>query len=426
MNDRDDAASAFRHLLHQAVRGVTDLVERSHDQVAGHVVRAARAVGVGKQAEAFDAVRRLLTQASLVGVRSVNAAVEVAGDVAQDALRQPGQRGPVIGCAPLRSDAVQTAAGAVDAAVGALCGAIGDRAGVAGSALDLGFGLRWGDAGGLGDAMLPDDDDALRAMLAEQLQAPAREIGVYVHGLCATEWGFCFGAAANWGDPSTTFARLLHESDGLLPLYARYNSGRPIGQNGAALAAWLERLDAALDALGHPDRRYWLIGHSMGGLVARAALADGLAREAAFCERVVAVATLGTPHAGAPLERLVASLTQALSPIALPAASIPKTLLEMRSAGIRDLAAGEPAWTSPAATRWLLLAATLAESDAGAVLGDGMVTRASALAEAAALPEAMAARTTRATVAGVAHAAISNHPAVHARLAAFVREVREA
>ncbi|MCB9740298.1 MAG: hypothetical protein H6747_13640 [Deltaproteobacteria bacterium] len=430
MPQRDDAADALRRLLHQAVHGVTDLVEQAHDQVAGHVVRVARAAGVGEQAEALDAVRKLVTKASLVGVRGVNAAVRVAGDTASDVLRERGTPSPVLGLAPLRGDPLQSPTIAVDAALGGLNGAIGDRLALQGSPLDLGFGLRFGDAGGLGDVLLAplgggeEPDAALDAQLAarvENLEAPVT-LAIFVHGLCTTEWSFCLGAEENWGDKSMTFARRLHDELGLLPLFARYNTGRPIGQNGEAFAAWLDRLDAALARHGHAETRYVLIGHSMGGLVSRATLALGMERGSAWAERIDGVATLGTPHHGAPLEKVVAALTRVLTPIPWPATTIPAALLGIRSAGIRDLARGEPTWRSPAQTRWLLVASTVtSDTDAAtAVLGDGMVTVGSALAKDAEGLDAF--DVTRRKVAGVAHATMANDAQIYAPLVAWLRE----
>lgn len=430
MPQRDDATDALRRLLHQAVHGVTDLVEQAHDQVAGHVVRVARVAGVGEQAEALDAVRKLITKASLGGVRGVNAAVRVAGDAASDVLRDRGAPSPKLGPVPLRGDALQTPAGAVDAALGGLNGAIGDRLALQGSPLDLDFALRFGDAGGLGDVLLapadpgPEPNAALEAQVAArfaEIEAPAT-LAIYVHGLCTTEWSFCLGATENWGDASMTFARRAHHDLGLLPLFARYNTGRPISPNGTAFAAWLDRLDAALSRTGHPGTHYVLIGHSMGGLVSRAAIRRGVATDSAWIERVIGVATLGTPQLGAPLEKLFAGLTRILAPIPWPATTIPAALLDIRSAGIRDLARGEPIWNVPPHIRWLLLAATVSDEPEGttAILGDGMVTVGSALAhDAEGLAEL---DVTRRKVAGVGHATMQNDAKVYAPLVAWLRE----
>lgn len=70
-------------------------------------------------------------------------------------------------------------------------------------------------------------------------------------------------------------------------------------------------LEAGHDA---PDRRVLLLGHSLGGLVIRAACAD--ARVAAGGCRVAGVVTLGSPHQGSTLAGMlgVGSLARSLAP----------------------------------------------------------------------------------------------------------------
>lgn len=429
MTDRDARLHEARRLLHRAVRGVTDLIEQSHDEVAGHVVRVAKRVGVGDEAQAIDDLRRLITQVSLLGVRATNTAVERVGDVAGAALRRNGD--PTL--VPLRSDAITSLAGAADAAIGALNGAIGDRLAAEGSALDLGMALR------VGDALLGESPDVVAAQLeaaGARLDRPLAVV-VLVHGLCATEWSFCFGAGDHWDDPSMHFGRRLRAELGLTPVFARYNSGRSIARNGAELAAALRALERRAAASGRPLQRLCLVGHSMGGLVLREAMALGLAQGEAWAGLVDAIACLGSPHQGAPLERIVASLTGALATVPWPAASVPAKLLSMRSDGICDLAHGDgnddddddgppgakrwqqAIWPSRDGLRWLLLGASLPGSDDGlaaALVGDGMVS----VASATAARRPAAASRQRVVVQGVSHAEIPNHPRVYAALATFL------
>jgi pimeloyl-ACP methyl ester carboxylesterase len=85
-------------------------------------------------------------------------------------------------------------------------------------------------------------------------------------------------------------------------------------------------------------QRIALIGHSMGGLVARSAcfLADEAGDD--WVRRVTHIVSLGTPHLGAPLEQTVhyASAALDLVPETRPLAAF----LRRRSAGIRDLRQG--------------------------------------------------------------------------------------
>ena len=81
-------------------------------------------------------------------------------------------------------------------------------------------------------------------------------------------------------------------------------------------------------------RRIALIGHSMGGLVARSACHHG----GDWTRHVSHTVSLGTPHLGAPLEQAVHALSAALhvAPETRPFARF----LRRRSAGIRDLRRG--------------------------------------------------------------------------------------
>lgn len=482
MSTRPDPANDLRKLLHEAIRGVTDMVERSHDQVAGHVVQAAGALGVGTQAEVIDTLRRAITTASLLGVRGVNATVEVLGDAGFSTLRQVLGLGPAEGDAsrplpPLRSDALARPDGLADAALGVLNGAFGDGLAQRSHGLDLGMHLRLGVAGPASATLLPTDPAALQQALATVLAGEAASdakagVVVLLHGLAITEWGYCFGAAEHWGDPAVHFGALLERELGLLPVYVRYNSGRAIADNGAALAERLDALHQALVDIEHAPKRICIVGHSMGGLVVRDALARAIEAKAAWLPALDAVACLGSPHHGAPLERVAAGLTATLSRIPLPGAAIPAALLSLRSAGIRDLAHGDGArhiseaprdgeedlddgwqagdgedvdthdegleasteakerpwrqrrWPELAHTRWLLIAGTVTPAVAQApsaarashsVLGDGMVSIRSARADG--WPDIAVERH---TVPGVNHAQLPNHPDVYAFLRRFL------
>jgi pimeloyl-ACP methyl ester carboxylesterase len=142
--------------------------------------------------------------------------------------------------------------------------------------------------------------------------AGAERLVVFVHGLGETELA--------WGRRPYG-ARL----PGWTPMYVRYNTGRHISENGASLAALLDEVDAGEIAL---------VGHSMGGLVARAACHVG----GDWTRRVKVTVSLGTPHFGAPLEQAVHVASAALH--ALPESRPLARFLRRRSAGIRDLRHG--------------------------------------------------------------------------------------
>ncbi len=156
----------------------------------------------------------------------------------------------------------------------------------------------------------------------EHFVAATPRLVVFLHGLAETEFAWRYGGGPSYGDR-------LAERLGVTPVYIRFNSGLHISENGAALAALLDELVAAADV-----REIALVGHSMGGLVARSACHVG----GDWTQYLKHTISLGTPHLGAPLEQAVHALSAALhlAPETRPAAR----LLRRRSAGIRDLGHG--------------------------------------------------------------------------------------
>src|SRR3954463_12771904 len=98
--------------------------------------------------------------------------------------------------------------------------------------------------------------------------APGRLV-VFLHGLTETEGAWCFKAARHHGRSDVTYGTLLERDLGLTPVFLRYNTGLHVSDNGRRLA---ELLDGLVEAWPVPVQDLILIGHSMGGLVARSAL----------------------------------------------------------------------------------------------------------------------------------------------------------
>jgi pimeloyl-ACP methyl ester carboxylesterase len=158
---------------------------------------------------------------------------------------------------------------------------------------------------------------------------------------------------------------------GAAPVTIRYNTGRSIADNGRTLSLLLDELVATWPV---PVERLALIGHSMGGLVIRAAAEHGETWPAL----VDATVSLGTPHGGAPLAQAaqLAGRALALVPESRPFGAV----LEARSEGIKDLARGLAVDALPDA-RHLAVAATLsadARHPVGRLAGDLLVLHASA------------------------------------------------
>lgn len=234
---------------------------------------------------------------------------------------------------------------------------------------------------------------------------------VFLHGLGETEhaWG-----SPNYGD------RL----DAATPVFVRFNTGRHISENGTALAALL---DEVVGAWPVEVERITIVGHSMGGLVARSACHRG----GAWTAHVRHVISLGTPHAGAPLEQAVHAMSAALH--LAPETRPLSRFLRRRSAGIRDLRRGSlvdedwrdqdaDALRGRAATEVPLLAgathcfvsATVTRSAAhpvGRLLGDMLVLPPSAAGRRIGFEDANGL-----ALGGTHHLALLNHPLVGEQL----------
>lgn len=118
---------------------------------------------------------------------------------------------------------------------------------------------------------------------------------VFVHGLCENEESWL----ATSRDRTTYLARVTTETDAT-PVLLRYNTGLHVAENGQHLDLLLEQLVGAWPVAVH---RITLVGHSMGGLVVRAATNRAIVSGHQWAHRVGEVVCLGAPHAGATIEK---------------------------------------------------------------------------------------------------------------------------
>ncbi|MQY06323.1 lipase family alpha/beta hydrolase [Actinomadura macrotermitis] len=212
-------------------------------------------------------------------------------------------------------------------------------------------------------------------VLAETHPDPAGRVAVFLHGLTETEGAWAYKSVQYYGRPGVTYGDRLREDLGYTPVQIRYNTGARIPANGRELAALLEDLVAAWPV---PVEDLLLVGHSMGGLVIRSALAQ--AGDRAWPALVRDTVTLGSPHLGAPLEQGATLLARALGVLG-ETRSI-ATIIDGRSAGIKDLRRGTLLEDEEAdvplheGARHFIVVATVAGRDgslAGNLLGDLLV-----------------------------------------------------
>lgn len=163
--------------------------------------------------------------------------------------------------------------------------------------------------------------------LAARIGSPARHVVVLAHGLCMND--------RQWRRKDHDHGAALARDLGCTALYLHYNSGRRISTNGREFAALLDALVAAWPV---PLERLTVVGHSMGGLVARSACHYAAAAGHAWPQLLHKLVFLGTPHHGSPWERGGNWIDIGLGMLSYTAPFA--RLGKLRSAGITDLRHG--------------------------------------------------------------------------------------
>jgi PGAP1-like protein len=347
----DDLRGVSR-LVIDATRGVTGLVEAMHTTIASGPAILGRPLAAAAE----------LTNRLVYG--SIRGVTQLVGSTLDLAL---APLAPLLGRTPPGPER--------EAVLAAVNGVIGDHLAQTRNPLAIAMQLRHRGA------PLELGPDAVR-------RAPplaSRKLLVLIHGLCMTD--------RQWTRRDHDHGAALARDLGYTPIYVLYNTGLHVSINGRALAAQLEQLAAAWPV---PLDEIAIIGHSMGGLVARSACHAGEAAGHAWRAQLRALIALGSPHHGAPLERGGHRVDRALgvSPYIAPF----RRLGRIRSAGITDLRFGsvlDEHWRGhnrfahhddqrrplplPAGVACYAIAGTLATAPADRLPGDGLVPVASAL-----------------------------------------------
>jgi hypothetical protein len=341
----------------EGVIGITDLVEAMH-----HTIASRAAIGGPAPAGRTRGITGFVYRT----VRGTTRLVGHAGDA-------------LLGAWPARTPSPDVGRHAGrEALLAALNGVWGDHLADSGNPLAIPMTLRHRPC-----AQLP-------AGAAEDAAPVSGHVLVLVHGLCMNDLQW----QRNGHDHGAALAQALD----CTPLYLHYNSGRHISSNGRDFTALLEQTLANWPV---PVLSLAIVGHSMGGLLARSACHHAQAQGLAWLDHLKTLVFLGTPHHGAPLERggHLVDTVFGLSPYAAPFARLGGS----RSAGITDLRYGnlqDADWQGranapqrrddrhptplPPGVRVGVVAATLARdptSRRARLLGDGLVPLASALGQ---------------------------------------------
>jgi pimeloyl-ACP methyl ester carboxylesterase len=334
----------------EATRGITALVERMHVTIAS---------GPTILGQPLALPARLATKPVYASIQGITRLVGASLDVAL------AQLAPLIKA---------SGAGAQrDVVLALVNGVLGDYLQATGNPLAIEMQLR--HAG----TTLELTADAMRAALP----TASSKIVVMIHGSCMSDAQFTRAGH----DHGAALARDL----GYTPIYVFYNSGLHVSTNGRALAAILEQLVAKWPV---PIDELVLLGHSMGGLVARSA--THVAASHSWTKHLRALIALGSPHHGAPLERGGNWIDRLLdlSPYTAPLGALGR----IRSAGVTDLRFGnvlDEHWHGrdrfahgndprcacplPEGVRCYAIAGSLSAETGARLRGDGMVPVESAL-----------------------------------------------
>ena len=204
-----------------------------------------------------------------------------------------------------------------EAVLAALNGVLGDHIAVSGNPLATSMRLRRD-----GQPL-----ELTRQALAAAIPQAGGKILLLAHGLCMND--------RQWRRKGHDHGTALAADAGFTQVYVHYNSGLHVSINGRALAGLIEDL---LHAWPVPVQELVIIGHSMGGLVARSACHYGKLARHDWLRHLGKIVFLGTPHHGAPLERGGNWVDVILG--ASPYSAAFARLGKIRSAGITDLRYG--------------------------------------------------------------------------------------
>jgi pimeloyl-ACP methyl ester carboxylesterase len=336
----DELREAVR-LAVDATLSVTDVVQKMHHAIGG---------GPAILGRPLEGIVKLLSAPAYASVRFVTQLIGTGLDTVL------AQLAPVLG---------EGAGDEQDFVIGVLNGVVGDRLQERGSSLAMRTEFR------RRQAPLPVDQAELGAVSGRLL--------VLVHGSSATD--------ACWSRKEHHHGEALEKAAGFTWVALRYNSGLHVSTNGRTFADELEKLVTSWPV---PVTELVIVAHSMGGLVTRSACALAEVNGLAWRRLLRSIVFLGTPHQGAPLER-IGNIVGSLLAVSRYSAPL-MTLAQIRSAGVTDLRFGltrDEEWQGgdrfanetdprtsaalPAGVVCFAIAATTSKEVSATSLGDGLV-----------------------------------------------------
>ncbi len=218
-----------------------------------------------------------------------------------------------------------------------------------------------------------------KIQLQELFDTATNDVTLLIHGLCMND--------LQWTRERHNHGEILAEELDHSIVYLHYNTGLHVSENGSQLSQLLNEIRF------NKQLKLNIVGHSMGGLVARSACFYAKKENHTWLSHLDKIIFLGSPHHGAVLAKggHWADVLLQISPYSAPFAKITK----VRSSGLTDLRHGyitEEDWQDtnnrkviplPKNIQCYTIATTTSDKEsskiANDVIGDGLVTINSAL-----------------------------------------------
>ena len=300
---------AVGHLAGEASSVLTTVVREMHTGIAGRVFGS-----IGAPAAPTRVIHDGVTRAIYGGVdRGIRGATHAVGALAAEIWGDDDH------------EALESRPGSA-AVIAAVNGLYGDELAERDNPLAGAMSIRH-----YGKPVEPTADS-----LAATFPAATERVIVFLHGWCLTEWSWWRRSPEDAdGQDNRSYGQRLQDDLAFTPVHLRYNTGLHVSVNGRTFAEILDRLDSQWPV---PITELVLVGHSMGGLVARSACHYGDQQQHGWTDAVSHVMCLGSPHLGADLEKGVHVASWALA--RLPETRAIATFLNARSDGVKDLRFG--------------------------------------------------------------------------------------
>jgi pimeloyl-ACP methyl ester carboxylesterase len=398
---------AIGELAGETLAAAGGLIEEMHEGIAsrpfgilGPAARPTRVIHDGVARTIYGGVRKGLRAATVGGTALLS--------------QRSGPDGPALAATPIGS-----------LALAAINGLYGNHLHDRGNALAIGMEIR------RGGAEIPTTAESL----TDGFPDATSRIAVFIHGLCETEESWRHFPLRGSRARRRTYGERLQDELSFTPVQLRYNTGLRVSQNGRELS---RRLDDLVSGWPVSVEELVLVGHSMGGLVARSACHYAEQDASAWTDQVRHVFCLGTPHLGADLEKGVNVLGWAFG--RLPETRALGSLLNARSAGIKDLRFGscvDEDWHECDPDEFLrdrcqevpflpeanyyFIGATLSDGPLGSLIGDLLVRSPSASGRGSGKGRRIPFEVDNGfELSGLTHFDLLNHPAVYQQIVKWV------